>query len=56
MIEEIDPPERLAMARRYLGEEGGEQYVALLPDPDGENIAIRLSPQRWLSTDYGQRS
>jgi nitroimidazol reductase NimA-like FMN-containing flavoprotein (pyridoxamine 5'-phosphate oxidase superfamily) len=55
VIEEIDPPERLAMARRYLGDEGGEQYVALMPDPDGENIAIRLSPQRWLSVDYAQR-
>jgi PPOX class probable F420-dependent enzyme len=54
VIEEVDAAERLAMARRYLGTEGGDQYVASVPDPDGENIVIRISPQRWLSADYGQ--
>ena len=54
VIEEVDPAERLAMARRYLGTEGGDQYVASVPDPDGENIVIRISPQRWLSADYSQ--
>jgi hypothetical protein len=31
--EELDPAERLAMARRYLGSPGGDQYVADNPDP-----------------------
>jgi PPOX class probable F420-dependent enzyme len=55
VIEEVDAAERLAMARRYLGAEGGDQYVASVPDPDGENIVIRISPRRWLSADFDQR-
>lgn len=56
VIEEVDAAERLAMARRYLGAEGGDQYVASVPDPDGENIVIRMRPERWLSVDYGERA
>jgi nitroimidazol reductase NimA-like FMN-containing flavoprotein (pyridoxamine 5'-phosphate oxidase superfamily) len=33
--EELDPAERLAMARRYLGSAGGNRYVADNPDPGG---------------------
>jgi PPOX class probable F420-dependent enzyme len=54
-IEELDPAERLAMARRYLGPEGGEQYVTGNPDPSGENVMIRMRPEHWLSIDYGKR-
>jgi PPOX class probable F420-dependent enzyme len=54
-IEELDPAERLAMARRYLGPEGGEQYVTSNPDPSGENVMIRMRPEHWLSIDYGKR-
>jgi nitroimidazol reductase NimA-like FMN-containing flavoprotein (pyridoxamine 5'-phosphate oxidase superfamily) len=53
VIEDLDPAERLAMARRYLGTEGGDQYVASNPDPAGENIMIRMRPEHWLSVDYG---
>ena len=55
VIEELDLDERLAMARRYLGPDGGDRYVADNPDPDGENVMIRLTPERWLSVDYGQQ-
>lgn len=54
-IEELDPVERLAMARRYLGPEGGDQYVASNPDPERENIIFRMRPEHWLSVDYGKR-
>jgi PPOX class probable F420-dependent enzyme len=54
-IEELDPAERLAMARRYLGPDGGEQYVASNPDPAGENVMIRMRPEHWLTVDYGKR-
>jgi nitroimidazol reductase NimA-like FMN-containing flavoprotein (pyridoxamine 5'-phosphate oxidase superfamily) len=54
VIEELDAAERLAMARRYLGTEGGDQYVASNPDPAGENIIIRMRPEHWLSVDYGK--
>jgi len=56
VIEDLDPAERLAMARRYLGTEGGDQYVASNPDPAGENIMIRMRPEHWLSVDYGKQS
>jgi PPOX class probable F420-dependent enzyme len=54
-IEELDLDERLAMARRYLGPEGGDQYVASNPDAAGENVMIRMRPVHWLTIDYGKR-
>ena len=38
--EELDPVERLAVARRYLGPAGGDRYVAGSPDPERENVAF----------------
>jgi hypothetical protein len=55
VIEELDPGERLAMARRYLGTEGGDQYVASNPDPDREMVMLRMRPERWVSVDYGKQ-
>jgi PPOX class probable F420-dependent enzyme len=52
--EELDPAERLAMASRYLGREGGEQYVAGNPDPGHEMMMFRMRPEHWLSVDYGK--
>lgn len=39
------------MARRYLGEEGGDRYVAeTYPDPaDPGEISVRMRPERWYS-------
>jgi PPOX class probable F420-dependent enzyme len=54
-FEELDPAERLAMARRYLGTPGGDRYVASNPDPHGENVMIRMRPEHWLSVDYGKQ-
>jgi PPOX class probable F420-dependent enzyme len=51
--EELDPAERLAMARRYLGAAGGDRYVADNPDPERENVAFRMRPEHWLSQDQG---
>jgi nitroimidazol reductase NimA-like FMN-containing flavoprotein (pyridoxamine 5'-phosphate oxidase superfamily) len=52
--EELDPAERLAMARRYLGPAGGDRYIADNPDPGHENVAFRMHPEHWLSQDQGQ--
>lgn len=49
---DVDPDERLAIARRYLGPEGGDQYIAANHEVD--NITVRISPQRWRTTDYGK--
>jgi len=53
-LAEFDLAERLALARRYLGPEGGDQYVADNPDPDGELAVFRIQPEHWLSVDYGK--
>jgi len=50
--EKPDPAERLALARRYLGTEGGDRYVVDNPDPDRENVAFRMRPEHWLSQDH----
>ena len=52
--EELDPAERLAMARRYLGAAGGGRYVSDNPDPGRENVAFRMRPEHWLSQDQGK--
>jgi hypothetical protein len=52
--DELDPAERLAMARRYLGAAGGERYVADNPDPERENVAFRMRPEHWLSQDQSR--
>jgi PPOX class probable F420-dependent enzyme len=54
-MEDLDPAERLAMARRYLGTEGGDRYVAANPDTAGESVMFRMTPEHWLSVDYGKR-
>ena len=52
--EELDPAERLAMARRYLGSPGGDQYVTDNPDPERENVAFRMRPEHGLSQEQGK--
>ena len=52
--EELDPAERMAMARRYLGAEGGDRYVSDNPDPGRQNVVFRMRPERWLSQDQGK--
>jgi nitroimidazol reductase NimA-like FMN-containing flavoprotein (pyridoxamine 5'-phosphate oxidase superfamily) len=52
--EELEPAERLAMARRYLGTAGGDRYIADNPDPGGKNVAFRMHPEHWLSQDQGK--
>jgi len=44
--------ERLELARRYLGAEGGDAYIAA--NPGGSQVMIRMTPERWLSVDYGR--
>lgn len=52
--EELDPAERLAMARRYLGAAGGDRYIIDNPDLEWENVAFRMRPERWLTQDQGK--
>jgi nitroimidazol reductase NimA-like FMN-containing flavoprotein (pyridoxamine 5'-phosphate oxidase superfamily) len=52
--EELEPAERLAMARRYLGTAGGDRYVADNPDPQRKHVAFRMRPEHWLGQDQSQ--
>lgn len=40
----------LDIASRYLGPDGGRAYVE--GTPAGDNVLVRLTPERWFSTDY----
>jgi uncharacterized protein len=40
------------MARRYLGQLRGDQYVDA-GDADA-SVVVRVRPQRWLAVDYGK--
>jgi nitroimidazol reductase NimA-like FMN-containing flavoprotein (pyridoxamine 5'-phosphate oxidase superfamily) len=42
-----------ALARRYLGAEMGERYIAAQP-ADTENTLVRLTPHHWRTFDYGK--
>jgi PPOX class probable F420-dependent enzyme len=52
--EELDPAERLAMARRYLAAAEADRYSTDNPDPERKNVAFRMRPERWLSQDQGK--
>jgi uncharacterized protein len=43
---------RLALAVRYLGEELGRVYLESVADE--ADVEVRLTPQRWRTTDYGK--
>jgi nitroimidazol reductase NimA-like FMN-containing flavoprotein (pyridoxamine 5'-phosphate oxidase superfamily) len=45
------------LAHRYLGRELGERYLEATGGADarGDNVVVRMRPERWLSTDYGKQ-
>ena len=51
-IEEASQDQRLELARRYLGAEGGDAYVSA--NPTGAQIVCRMSPEHWLTVDYSK--
>jgi nitroimidazol reductase NimA-like FMN-containing flavoprotein (pyridoxamine 5'-phosphate oxidase superfamily) len=44
--------ERIAIARRYLGVEAGDAWIAANPDVD--DVMIRMSPEYWQTADFGK--
>jgi PPOX class probable F420-dependent enzyme len=52
-ISPYDETDLLAMATRYLGEEGGRDYAASGVGP--KSVMVSMTPQRWLSVDYSKR-
>ena len=52
VIEDSSQDERLELARRYLGIEGGDAYMAA--NPHGTQVMIRMTPEHWLTVDYSK--
>ena len=50
VMEDATDAERLELARRYLGPEGGDAYLAA--NPGGRQVMIRMTPEHWLSRAY----
>ena len=49
--------DRRPLARRYLGRELGDRYVAATDGAESRsaNIRVSLRPERWLTTDYAKQ-
>jgi nitroimidazol reductase NimA-like FMN-containing flavoprotein (pyridoxamine 5'-phosphate oxidase superfamily) len=54
VIEEAELAERLELARRYLGTEDGDAFMAANPGTPGEEIIIRMTPETWLTADFSK--
>ena len=50
----MSPDERRAMAYRYLGPEFGDLYLAATAEDAAQNVVFRMSPARWLTTDFSK--
>lgn len=42
------------LARRYLGREMGDQYIEKTRSEHGDNVLVRMRPQRWLTADFAK--
>jgi PPOX class probable F420-dependent enzyme len=52
VIEPAELAERAAIARRYLGTEAGDAWIAA--NPDADDVMIRLTPEHWQTADFGK--
>ena len=44
------------IAHRYLGQQDGDAYVDTMRDGDsGDEIVVRIQPERWLTVDYAKQ-
>ena len=50
--EEASHDERVDLARRYLGPDGGDAYVTAVPTSG--QIVFRMTPEHWLTVDYSK--
>jgi PPOX class probable F420-dependent enzyme len=53
-IDPVDEEERRLIARRYLGTEGGDAYIAATANDRLSSVTVRVRPEHWLSADYGK--
>ncbi len=53
-IDPATPEERHALARRYLGPDGADRYLAATGDVAATMMIVRMDPEHWLSRDYAK--
>lgn len=46
---------RNGLARRYLGDELGDMYTEATKDQAAGAVTIRLTPERWRTTDFSKQ-
>ena len=59
VIEPVTLEERRGLARRYLGPEGGDAFIAAEAGSGGggeddDNVVIRMTPEHWLTADFSK--
>lgn len=52
VLEPSELSERVALARRYLGTEGGDAFIAA--NPSVNEVLIRITPEHWHSADFSK--
>ena len=52
VIEPAELSDRIVIARRYLGTEAGDAWIAANPDVD--DVMIRMTPEHWHTADFGK--
>jgi PPOX class probable F420-dependent enzyme len=50
----VDSDWRRGIARKYLGDELGDGYIASTMDEEKTAVTVRITPQKWRTTDYGK--
>jgi len=53
-IAPAEPEQRRALAERYLGPRGADEYLAATRDAASTMVLVLVRPERWLSRDYGR--
>jgi len=53
-IEDAKERDLRSLARRYLGAEMGDRYVERTQAEHGDNVLVRMRPERWLSVDFAK--
>ena len=46
--------DRRPLAHRYLGVQAGDRYIERTRAETGQDVHVRMRPERWLTVDYGK--
>jgi len=52
VVEPADLADRAAIARRYLGTEAGDAWIAA--NSGADEVMIRMTPEHWQTADFGK--